>query len=121
MSRVPTGRPRDISDEVRSQILALSQRTPPEETGLSHWSSREMANYLKQKLGISVSHNFVASLWRGHGLQPHRQGTFKLSTDPRFEEVWSVSTSTLPKEPWSSRLTRRPRSRRWTGRSRRCR
>jgi transposase len=45
-----------------------------------------MANYLKQKLGILVSHNFVASLWRGHGLQPHRQGTFKLSTDPRFEE-----------------------------------
>ncbi|MBV9314502.1 MAG: helix-turn-helix domain-containing protein [Pseudonocardia sp.] len=73
VSRVPTGRPRDISDEVRSQILALSQQTPPDETGLSHWSSREMARYLKQRLGISVSHNFVASLWREHDLQPHRQ------------------------------------------------
>jgi transposase len=37
-------------------------------------------------MGISVSHNFVAALWRAHDLQPHRQGTFKLSTDPDFEE-----------------------------------
>jgi hypothetical protein len=43
-----------------------------------------MAKYLKRSEGISVSHNFVAVLWRGHGLQPHRQGTFKLSRDPDF-------------------------------------
>jgi hypothetical protein len=57
-----------------------------EKTGLSHWSSREMARYLNQETGISVSHNFVAALWREHDLQPHRQGTFKLSTDPDFED-----------------------------------
>jgi hypothetical protein len=34
----------------------------------------------------AVSHNFVAALWREYDLQPHRQGTFKLSTDPDFEE-----------------------------------
>lgn len=45
-----------------------------------------MARYLKQEMGISVSHNFVSTLWREHDLQPYRQGTFKLSTDPDFEE-----------------------------------
>jgi hypothetical protein len=45
-----------------------------------------MARYLKREMGICISHNFVAALWREHGLQPHRQGTFKLSTDPDFED-----------------------------------
>jgi hypothetical protein len=43
-----------------------------------------MAKYLKQHEGISVSHNFVSVLWRENGIQPHRQGTFKLSKDPNF-------------------------------------
>jgi transposase len=44
-----------------------------------------MAKYLKRAESISVSHNFIAQVWRDHDLQPHRQGTFKLSTDPDFE------------------------------------
>ena len=83
-SRKSTGRPRSISGEVRSRILALSRESPPESTGLTHWSSMEMAKYLERHEGISVSHNFVSVLWREHGLQPHRQGTFKLSNDPDF-------------------------------------
>jgi len=83
-SRKSTGRPREISGEVRSRILALSRQTPPGETGLSHWSSQEMARYLKKREGIAVSHNFVAVLWRENGIQPHRQGTVKLSPDPEF-------------------------------------
>ena len=84
--RVSTGRPPEVSGEVRAKILALTRQSPPENSGLSHWSSREMARYLKREMGICISHNFVAALWREHGLQPHRQGTFKLSTDPDFEE-----------------------------------
>lgn len=84
--RVSTGRPPEVSGEVRAKILALTRQSPPENSGLSHWSSREMARYLKREMGICLSHNFVAALWREHGLQPHRQGTFKLSTDPDFEE-----------------------------------
>jgi len=79
------GRPPEVSDSVRSRIVALTRCTPPAETGLSHWSSREMAKYLKRAESISVSHNFIAQVWRDHDLQPHRQGTFKLSTDPDFE------------------------------------
>ena len=80
-----SGRPPEVSDSVRSRIVALTRCTPPAETGLSHWSSREMATYLKRTEGISVSHNFIAQVWRDHDLQPQRQGTFKLSNDPDFE------------------------------------
>src|SRR5215207_2295589 len=80
-----SGRPREVSDSVRSRIVALTRCTPPAETGLSHWSSREMARYLERAEGIAVSHNFIAQLWRDHDLQPQRQGTFKLSNDPDFE------------------------------------
>ena len=67
-----------------SRILALSRQTPPESTGLSHWSSRLMAAYLKRSDGVLVSWHYVAELWRAHGLKPHRQGTFKVSRDPAF-------------------------------------
>jgi len=43
-----------------------------------------MARYLHRREGISVSHNFVSVLWRECDLQPHRQGTFKVSRDPDF-------------------------------------
>lgn len=71
---------------VAARILALTRMTPPVETGLSHWSSREMAAYLKRTEGVSVSWHYVAKLWREHGLKPHRQGTFTLSRDPAFAE-----------------------------------
>lgn len=70
---------------MRSRIMALTRISPPAETGLSHWSSREMARRLKRE-GIYVFHNFIAQIWREHDLKPHRQGTFKLSTDPDFAE-----------------------------------
>jgi transposase len=82
--RKSSGRPRSVSGEQRSRILALTKLGPPRETGLTHWSSYEMAKYLKRHEGIDVSHNFIATLWRENGLQPHRQGTFRLSTDPEF-------------------------------------
>lgn len=71
---------------VAARILALTRATPPVQTGLSHWSSRAMSGYLKRVEGISVSWHYVAKLWRDNDLKPHRQGTFKLSKDPRFAE-----------------------------------
>jgi transposase len=71
---------------VRARILALTRSTPPADTGLSHWSSREMARYITRTEGMSVSWHYVAKLWRDNDLKPHRQGTFKLSRDPRFAE-----------------------------------
>jgi transposase len=82
--RKSTGRPRAVSGRERARILALTRQGPPENTGLTHWSSYEMARYLKRHEGISVSHNFISGLWRENGLRPHLQGTFKVSRDPDF-------------------------------------
>jgi transposase len=82
--RKSTGRPREVSGRERARILALTRQPPPENTGLTHWSSYEMAKYLKRHEGIRVSHNFISVLWRENGLRPHLQGTFKLSKDPDF-------------------------------------
>lgn len=84
VDRKGSGRPRSVPAQVRSRIVALTRTSPPTETGLSHWSSRLMSDYLKRREGIEVSHNFIAQVWRDHDLQPHRIDTFKLSSDPDF-------------------------------------
>ncbi|HEX2214618.1 MAG TPA: IS630 family transposase, partial [Mycobacterium sp.] len=75
-----------VPPQVRARILAVSRSSPPSDTGLSHWSSRELSAFLRRTEGISVSHNYIAALWREHGLTPWRVGTFKLSRDPAFAE-----------------------------------
>jgi transposase len=85
VNRVSTGRPPGISVGVRGRIVALTRTSPPDHTGWSHWTSRDMADFLKCEEGVVVSHNFVSQLWREHDLTPWRQGTFKLSLDPDFE------------------------------------
>jgi transposase len=119
------GGPREqVPARVRARILALTRTTPPSETGLSHWSSREMARYVTRTEGVSVSWHYVAKVWRDNDLRPHQQGTFKLSKDPRFaEKVVDVVGLYLVHRPARrcSRSTRRPRFRRWTARSHCCR
>lgn len=79
------GAPREqVPVAIRGRILALTRVSPPAETGLSHWSSREMAAFIKRTEKVYVSHHYVAKLWREAGLRPHRQGTFKVSKDPAF-------------------------------------
>jgi transposase len=81
------GAPREqVPTSVRARILAASRVSPPAETGLSHWSSREMAAFIQRTEGVYVSHHYVAKLWRDNRLRPHRQGTFKVSRDPEFAE-----------------------------------
>lgn len=75
-----------VPASVRARVLALSRTSPPVESGLSHWSSREMAAFIARTESVSISHDYVAKLWRDNGIQPHRQGTFKLSKDPEFAE-----------------------------------
>src|SRR3954451_5852772 len=71
---------------VRARILAVTKTSPPVETGLSHWSSRELARFISRTEGVYVSHHFVAKLWRETGFKPHHSGTFKVSRDPAFAE-----------------------------------
>ena len=63
---------------LRSRVVELTTtRTPKDAT---HWSCRTMARE------VGASRSFVSRTWRANGLKPHLSRTFKLSTDPRFEE-----------------------------------
>ena len=72
------GAPRRVGDEQIERLIALTLVTQPENA--THWSTRAMA----QQAGMSQT--MVSRIWRAFGLQPHRQETFKLSTDPAFVE-----------------------------------
>jgi transposase len=85
-SETSPGARRTIPGSIRGRVLALTRQTPPEELGISHWTSAKMAAYIKKTEGVSVSQPWVSRLWREHGLQPWRQDTFKISKDPDFEE-----------------------------------
>jgi transposase len=64
-------------DEVAVVLATLEP--PPERLGVSHWSSRLLADQL------GISNVWVARIWRKWGLQPWRRETFKFSTDPQLE------------------------------------
>lgn len=85
-TRPSPGGPRTIPDRIRGRVLALTRQTPPAELGISHWTAGEMARYIRETEGVSVSQPWVSKLWRDNKLQPWRQGTFKISKDPEFEE-----------------------------------
>jgi hypothetical protein len=105
-------------------VIALTRTTPPPESGLSHWSTRTLADHLKRTEGIKVSFHYVARVWREENLKPHRSGTFKLSKDPAFaEKVADIVGLYLarPAALSSCRSTRRRRYKPWTGPSRYCR
>ncbi|TDC09090.1 IS630 family transposase [Streptomyces sp. 8K308] len=81
------GAPREqVPPRARARVIALTRKSPPLETGLSHWSTRSLAAYLRRSEGISVSWHYIARVWREENLQPHRSGTFKISRDPAFAE-----------------------------------
>ena len=73
-----------VTEQVRNEILTVTLTPPPEELGITHWSSRLLADWLRRS-GISVSHDSISRLWRQFGIQPWRCETFKFSTDPQLD------------------------------------
>ena len=51
-----------VPARILARGLALTRSSPPTETGLSHWSSREMARYITRTEAVSVSHHWVSVL-----------------------------------------------------------
>jgi len=72
------GAPRSIDDTQVDAVIAKTLESVPD--GATHWSTRSMA----REAGLSQT--AVSRIWRAFGLQPHRQETFKLSSDPLFVE-----------------------------------
>ena len=69
---------RRLDPEKEKAIVEATLRTNP--AGATQWSTRMMA----REQGVSKS--TVQRIWDGHGLQPHRIKTFKLSKDKHFVE-----------------------------------
>ncbi|MDT8442609.1 MAG: IS630 family transposase, partial [Desulfuromonadales bacterium] len=72
------GQPRRITDEKVEKVITRTLETQPKDA--THWSTRSMAK------ATGLTQNAVWRIWSAFGLQPHRQGTCKLSTDPFFIE-----------------------------------
>jgi len=72
-----SGRPPRLSAAQRARILRETIEVKPPK-GRSHWTSRLMA----RRRGVSF--DTVQKIWRGSGLQPHRQETYLSSHDPHF-------------------------------------
>ncbi|MEU4295710.1 IS630 family transposase [Kribbella sp. NPDC026596] len=70
-----SGRPRRID---HAMIVAETLKPPPKRLGVTHWSSRLLAERLK------VGNATVVRAWRDYGVQPWRSETFKFSTDPEL-------------------------------------
>lgn len=76
--RPRSGRPRRITVADEAEIIRKTLHEKPEDA--THWSCRLMA----KEVGVDPS--TISRIWRGHGIQPHRIETFKLSSDPHFVE-----------------------------------
>lgn len=72
------GQPRKVTDAKVEEVITKTLETQPRDA--THWSTRSMAKE------VGLSQTAVSQIWRAFGLQPHRQGSWKLSKDPLFIE-----------------------------------
>ena len=72
------GRPRTITDEQVERVVITTLESKPRDA--THWSTRSMARE------VGITPDAVMRIWHAFGLQPHRQETWKLSSDPQFIE-----------------------------------
>jgi transposase len=73
-----SGRPASVMQEMESRIVQVTLHEVP--TDATHWSTRTLAEHL------GVGATTVRRAWRNNGLKPHLSRTFKVSSDPHFED-----------------------------------
>jgi transposase len=93
VGRVAPGRGRklSLSEGTVAEVVALTMNELPDD-GSTQWSTRSMAKH------VGISHDTVARIWKDHGLKPWKLDSFKVSTDPHFEEKL-VDEVGLPMNP----------------------
>ncbi len=69
------GRPRSLDHR---RIVAETLKPPPKKLGVTHWSTRLLADRLK------VSNSSIARAWRSYGIKPWKAESFRFSTDPQL-------------------------------------
>lgn len=70
-----SGRPRELDHRA---IVAETLKPPPKKLGVTHWSSRLLAERLK------TSNTTIARAWRAYGVKPWKAESFRFSTDPEL-------------------------------------
>lgn len=70
-----SGRPRQLDHR---RIVTETLRPPPKKLGVTHWSTRLLAERLK------ISHKSVARAWSAYGVKPWKAESFRFSTDPEL-------------------------------------
>jgi transposase len=73
------GRKPSLPSGTVAQVLRLTLHELPAD-GSTRWSTRSMA------ARVGIGKDAVARIWADHNLKPWKLDTFKISTDPRFEE-----------------------------------
>ncbi len=84
----PGGPASVLTEDAISVILSATVTPPPQalqDLGVTHWSSRRLADWLRRTRKLQVSHDSITRLWRRFCLQPHRTEGFKFSTDPQLD------------------------------------
>ena len=62
-----------------AEIVATTQKSPPQQLGMTHGSTRTLARHL------DVSRMTVARVWAEHDRKSWRTETFKVSTGPQLD------------------------------------
>jgi transposase len=73
------GRKSILPEGTVAEVVRVTLEEVPDD-GSTHWSTRRLG----ERFGIGK--DTVARIWRDHELKPWRVESFKLSSDPRFEE-----------------------------------
>jgi len=81
VGRIAPGRGRRswLPEGTVAEIVRVTTQELPEDES-THWTTRSLG----EKLGVGK--DTIARAWRDHGLKPWRVETFKLSSDPEFED-----------------------------------
>jgi transposase len=76
------GRKPSLRSGVVEEVLRLAHHERPAD-GSTHWSTRSLA------ARVGIGKDAVAKIWADHHLKPWRVETFKVSSDPHFEDKLS--------------------------------
>jgi hypothetical protein len=81
VGRIGKGRGRKswLPEGTVAEVVRLTLEETPDDTS-THWTTRTMA----ERVGIGK--DSVARIWADHHLKPWKVESFKVSTDPRFED-----------------------------------
>lgn len=81
VGRIAPGRGRRswLPEGTVAEVVRVTLEEPPDDES-THWTTRLLA----RRFGIGK--DTVARIWRDHNLKPWKVDTFKISTDPNFEE-----------------------------------